>query len=237
MPYEYAQWMIYGAHLDNNIRLSTIDQRSLPDHYFLNESDRCFYLMEYTAGKGYDFSKCNSLIKNLKKSPSYSKRPDYHYKEDAINECALMLRKCLAPTFIDQATFVPIPCSKAIGHPEYDDRIKRICRGISPTADVRDLVVQNESRNASHGMPDGQRQPIEDLVNIYRIDKNLCTTPKAPTVIAIVDDMLTTGRHFRAMEAVLKKQFPNALIGGIFIARRVPAASAITNMPYLNNTI
>lgn len=223
--------------MDQGRRLSKIDEATLPDHSFLKETDRCFYLMEYTPGKGYSFSHCNSLIRNLKKLPSCSKRPDYHYKADAIHECALRLNTCLGPNLINKFTFVPIPCSKAIGHPDYDDRIERICRNISPTADVRNLVVQTESRNASHGMPDGQRQPIDDLVNIYRIDEKLCTTPKAPNAIAIVDDMLTTGRHFRAMEAVLKKQFPNTLIVGIFIARRVPAAQMMTfNTPLFNNT-
>ena len=47
------------------------------------------------------------------------------------------------------------------------------------------------------------------------------TTP-APTSIAIVDDVLTTGAHIRAATAVLAARLPTAAIVGLFIARRAP---------------
>ena len=49
------------------------------------------------------------------------------------------------------------------------------------------------------------------------------TTPE-PSVIAIVDDVLTTGAHFRAASAILAAQFPEVQILGLFLARRVPEA-------------
>lgn len=218
-------------------RLTIIDQSSLSHHSFLRENDECYYLMEYIPRQNYTVGECNSLISNLKKSPLKKAKQEYYYKIDAIARCAKMLAAALSPDFKKIATFVPVPCSKAKDDPEYDNRIETICRCISPTADVRNLVIQTESRTASHTSSDGQRQSKDDLISIYQLTKELCTTPNVPSIIAIVDDVLTTGRHFRAMEAVLRTQFPNTRIVGIFIARRVPAASVITNPPYLKNTI
>ena len=54
----------------------------------------------------------------------------------------------------------------------------------------------------------------------YRMDETL-TTPE-PSFVAIVDDVLTTGAHFRAASSVLASRFPTVQIVGLFIARRLP---------------
>ena len=47
------------------------------------------------------------------------------------------------------------------------------------------------------------------------------TATLEPERLVILDDMLTTGRHFRAMNFVLHRWFPQAQIIGTFITRRV----------------
>jgi hypothetical protein len=54
------------------------------------------------------------------------------------------------------------------------------------------------------------------------IDQTLLN--RKPQNIALVDDVLTTGAHFRAACAVVKQVFPDVPIVGLFIARRVPEA-------------
>ena len=44
-------------------------------------------------------------------------------------------------------------------------------------------------------------------------------------LIAIVDDVLTTGAHFQAAKTLLSERFPSTRIVGLFIARRVPKTS------------
>jgi predicted amidophosphoribosyltransferase len=58
------------------------------------------------------------------------------------------------------------------------------------------------------------------LAQYYEIDENLADPE--PENIAVFDDILTTGTHFRAAKRVLSERFPNARIFGFFIARRVP---------------
>ena len=50
--------------------------------------------------------------------------------------------------------------------------------------------------------------------------------PPGPGVVAVVDDLLTTGAHFRAAATVLKAAFPDIDVVGLFLARRVPDTTA-----------
>ena len=68
-------------------------------------------------------------------------------------------------------------------------------------ADIRELIVQTESTTAVHALV-GRPRP-DQIQGRYEIDEAL-TTP-APTSIAIVDDVLTTGAHFCAARAVLAR--------------------------------
>ena len=67
----------------------------------------------------------------------------------------------------------------------------------------------------------GRPGPSE-ILDRYEVDEAL--TVPVPTSIAIVDDVLTTGAHFRAACAVLGARFPAAAVIGLFMARRVPGA-------------
>ena len=201
------------------MRLSQIDAASRPNHYHLTEEDQCFYFLEYTSGRDYSFSKANNIISNLKKKPSNSHRLDYKYKQETIQKSSNMFREALNSEWLDQATLVPVPGSKAVGHPDYDNRMEQICRGIRNGLDVRNLVIQRESTVASHEAGAGCRATVEELLKLYEIHEGLTAPP--PTDIAIFDDVLTAGTHFRAMKSILTSRFPEARITGMFIARRV----------------
>jgi predicted amidophosphoribosyltransferase len=196
-------------------RLRKIDEQSRPDHSRLSADDECYFLYEYTSGKNYSFSATNSLISNLKKKPGAS---GYQYKLQAIGQSARALAAAIHPKWLDGATLVPVPASKARGDPGYDDRMSQVCRQIRSGLDVRELVVQGTSLQAAHESP-GQRPSVEDLLSIYEIDDNVVGPP--PHRIGIFDDVLTAGTHFVAMKKKLSIRFPGLSISGFFIARRV----------------
>jgi predicted amidophosphoribosyltransferase len=201
------------------MRLSLIDDTNRGAHSRLTEADPCYHLFEYTSGHNFEFSRTNQLIYNLKKKPSHADRPDYKYKAVAIAQCAEAFRAALNPSWLETATLVPVPCSKARDHPDYDDRMERICRQIAPNLDVRCMIEQVQSTNASHSVREGERNRIEELLEIYRGVEALADP--APRVIAIVDDVLTSGTHYRAVQIRLVERFPNVPIVGLFVARRV----------------
>ena len=198
------------------IRLTEIDATNIDLHPRLTADDKCFFLFEYTSGKGYGFSSTNSLISNLKKKPDANGQG---YKAAAINECATTLRRALNDDWLKQATLVPVPPSKAVGDPMYDNRMERICTTMGAALDVRLLVRQTVSMAAAHELAPGARPSVEDLLEVYEINEAL-TTP-LPKMIGVFDDVLTAGTHYRAMKSILTERFPSVPIYGFFIARRV----------------
>ena len=188
------------------------NQESRPD---ILEDHNCYYLLEYTAGKGYSYSSENSHIFNLKKRPSGRNAPGYFHKGRAIRQASEMFAEKLNIDSLKRSTLVPIPGSKIEGDPDYDDRMERVCRGICPNLDVRALVKQKISTRASHSSPDN-RITLQELLDALYIDESL-TSPE-PAWICVFDDVLAKGTHFRAMHQVLSGRFPNAKIWGFFIA-------------------
>ena len=202
-------------------RFTKIDTLMQQDYYYLHENDDCWYLGEYMEG-GYEASKVNNLIINFKKDLKWKNTNSWHYKDRAIKSIAASFRNALNLSKIDSLTFVPVPPSAEKSDPNYDDRIFRMLNLIrpSPSLDVRELVLQTETTVQSHRSED--RLSPSQLIDIYRIDEALLAS-KASTLV-IVDDVITTGSHFRAIKTKLAPRFPGARIKGLFVARRVLAS-------------
>lgn len=199
-------------------RVLKIDALALPDHYYLDEHDVCYYIGEYTAGEGHSYSETNQLILNFKKSVDRVDTPQWQYKELALKQAANFFRDAIKPDA--PITFVPIPPSKAKNDPLYDDRMLRLLKATCAGrhSDIRELVLQRETVKATHL---AERRPTpEELIANYVIDERLIEP--VPNTIFIVDDVLTTGCHFKAVEHILQQRFPQVRIRGLFIARRVP---------------
>lgn len=196
-----------------------VDDLIRGDHNALEADDKCLFLREYKANAGYE-GETNSLIWNLKKKPSErTTKGGWHHKGRAIGQVSRELAGSLNSKWLDHATLVPIPGSKAADHPDYDNRMEQICRGIRPGLDVRCLVTQAASTEASHAVGDGNRASVEELLANYQLDEALADP--APSDIGIFDDVLTVGRHYRAMHTILSQRFPGVPITGIFIARTI----------------
>lgn len=199
-------------------RFSKIDDQNRADHVYLSAADECFYLYEYTSGTNYSYSATNNLISNLKKKPSLRSTNQWQHKVRAMQTCAIAFSEAINPLWLQGATLVPVPPSKVMTDPEYDDRMLQICRQIRGSPDVRELVVQGQSTTPFHTVT-SHRPRVEDLVTIYSIDESRALP--APHRIGIVDDVLTNGTHFAAMKRVLAHRFPGIPIVGFFVTRRV----------------
>jgi hypothetical protein len=203
-------------------RLTKIDDLARPDQFYLTPADDCYFLGEYTARKGYAFSATNQLILNFKKSMNTRHTAQWRYKEQAIGDAAAAFRAALNKDWLNTATLVPLPPSKAKSDALYDDRLVGILRGIrsQPSLDVRELVLQRTSTAAVHDL---ESRPTPDEIQANYDTDDALRNP-APQVIGLFDDVLTTGAHFRAASAVLQQAFPGVRVIGLFIARRVPEA-------------
>jgi hypothetical protein len=200
------------------LQLQRIDDLLRPEHFFLTAEDHCFFLREYTAGAGFDHGETNSIISNLKKKVDRRGKPEWRYKEAAIQQAGEELRDALTEHLLRQFTVVPMPPSKSKTNAMYDDRVLRIVRVMTDGlgCDVRELVVQPNDMPAAHET-DVRPRP-EDWYTAYAIDEALAAPP--PTNVLVIDDVLTAGAHFVGLKRRLVERFPGVTIFGVFYARR-----------------
>lgn len=152
-------------------------------------------------------------------------RPEWKWKLWAIDRAAEMLREAVPQLWIERVTFVPVPPSKTKDHPEYDSRLVEILHRFEAGRhlDVRELVLMTDSVDAAHLSEDPRS--VQNLVRRMKLDSSL-TTPR-PNAICVFDDVLTTGAHFKAVQAFLRTEFPTVPLAGLFLARRAPEAGPI----------
>jgi hypothetical protein len=203
-------------------KLRKIDDSTVGEHFSLDGFDRCYYIWEYAARKRYDFSPANQLVFNLKIKPSaISKTPARNrYKLEAIAHAGSALRSLITRVFVDtRATFVPIPCSKAVADPDYDDRLSRLlARAFHGwDADVREMLTLTQSTPADHESVD--RLTYDELFAITELTNQFESAPRP--VVVIVDDVLNSGKHFKVAQSLIKARYANAEIRGVFLARCV----------------
>lgn len=203
------------------VKLQAIDDSNRSAHYHLEQSDECYFLHEFTSRKGYNFSPGNQFIFNFKKSPTKRLEAQYKYKLDAIQWAIRTYQSLfdLGPSVYLGATFAPIPPSKVPGHPEYDDRLWQVVRGICEgrNADARELIRQVRSYEASHLVGEGgSRISPAQLQQLYQL-----VAPPPKPVVLLFDDVLSAGSHFRAAKNTILAAYPDTRVIGLFLARRV----------------
>lgn len=192
-------------------------------HHYLDANDKCYFLGEFTSHRDYSYSDFNQLIFNLKKPPSteVTNSNAFFYKTRDIGHVAKCLRSFIREEDLEiSLTIVPIPPSKTRTHPDYDDRILRICTEMVSglhTPDVKELICSTLDRDATHNQVVKPR-PCE-LMRNYQIVAELDYKPRS--TIILIDDMLTTGTHFKACKNLLINSYTNIQIVGLFIARRI----------------
>ena len=214
-------------------RLTKIDELMRRDHVYLSDDDECYFIGEYTARMGYSYSATNNLIMNFKKTTDRRGYSEWQYKNRAIAAAAEAFRIALEPMgqqALNKITFVPVPPSKAKGNDLYDDRLTQMLNLIrpEPKLDVREVVLQKCSTDAAHSSD--VRPGPEEIQAMYEIAEELARPE--PDMIVVVDDVLTTGAHYRAVLSVLSVRFPGTKIIGLFIARRVPDTSELEDVGF-----
>ncbi|MEH6501702.1 hypothetical protein [Halopseudomonas aestusnigri] len=190
------------------------------DAWHLDDTDECMYFGEYTSGGGFGASRTNQQILNLKKKPT-APQAELNWKDRAVSYWASMFASGLNwEVCATQATFVPIPGSKPVGHPEYDDRLERILSQVrqgQPAMDVRCVLRQIGERRSQH---EGERMSPDRLKAQLMVDQAQIQVPLRPTVI-VFDDVITKGASFKAAKELLLPLPGVQQVLGLFLAKTV----------------
>jgi hypothetical protein len=203
-------------------KLWKIDDSTVGDHFFLDSTDQCFYIWEYAARKGYDFSPANKFVWNLKIKPSAIERSPLRqrHKLEAINHAGEALRGFISREFVEaSATFIPIPCSKVTRDPEYDNRLARVLSTafLGWKADIRDMLKITRSTPADH--ESAERLGFDELLCITEAAAS--TEALLRPIVVLVDDVLNSGKHFKVAQQRIRERYVGAEIRGLFLARCV----------------
>jgi hypothetical protein len=181
--------------------------------YRLGLNDKCYYARDYVAHGGYAASEANQLILNFKKPMSRQKTPEWRHKLRAVRQFARELSSVLP----DGATIGSIPSSIEMGDPDYDPRLDwtlELLRKMSRGFAIEYPITRRMTTQSVH---DGARR---DPAEIY-IDLEWKGFKAVPDSMFLIDDVITTGAHFKACQQLIREHHSEIEIVGLFWARTI----------------
>jgi hypothetical protein len=140
------------------------------------------------------------------------------HKSEAVIHTGEALRTFFSRDFVEaSATFVPIPGSKIVGDPEYDNRLARVLSTAFHgwNADVRDMLKLTRSTLADHESP--ERLGFDELLGIT--EAGASTEAPLRPIVVLLDDVLNSGKHFKVAQQRIRERHPDVEIRGLFLAR------------------
>lgn len=206
-------------------RFAWIDETSRRDHWLLARDDHCLFLGEYLPGRGWIAGGLNSLVLDFKRAPSRIRASPHaaavlRCKEIAIDAVAESLRRGFGRAAVETAlTFVPLPGSKRPGDDDYCDRLPRALHRAFEgwDADIRPLLRVNGSATADHERH-AKRLRRSELLRLMELDREQLAQPLRP-IVALFDDVLTSGKHLSIAKARLRERFPQQPVIAVLVAR------------------
>ena len=164
------------------------------EHCYLDSTDECYYMSLYNCRHR---STSRSFVLSLKRG-----------YEPAITRAAAWLSLTLPQSWLQTCTIVPMPSSL-----RRDNPIARVVSHLD-ASDARDLLLQGCDTLSSHS---GWRPSPDERAQLLYVNE-LATEP-VPRIVLILDDVLTTGCHFRAAKKVLRRRWPAVRVVGVFLSR------------------
>lgn len=183
---------------------------------YLSESDYCVYAREHTDG-GYEASHSNQMLFNYKKPLEYKGTGQWFYKIHSITLFATELSQL---NFPNNSVLIPAPTSKPRSSVLFDSRIDDSINELikyRPDLKLQPILDMSEEIRSAHS-EGGPRDPsiIEQYITVSNF-----TGIDIPDKVFIIDDIITTGGHFKAAKNAILKHFPQINVIGVFWAKHI----------------
>ena len=194
---------------------------------YLEDGDECYYLMPLPNTQDFGDqpvwkSSAWQKIINLKHSPERQKEnlAFAGYKAQAIeqfaHDIAIFLDKNKPILSGKKVALIPIPPSKAIDDPNYDDRMSVVCQtavNLCNTPDVKYVECLRTKESRPSASKSGERLTPEQIKRNLEIDKDaIC----GYEIVFVADDVLTQGTDYAACKQLIMECCPDARIIGLF---------------------
>lgn len=193
-------------------------------HRYLEDEDECFVFGDYWQGMTFGASSppMNRLIYDFKvRMPQFGTVPDADAlvrKAAAIQIIGRAWRELIPDHDLRGTCLVPIPPSRLLSSPLYDNRMGRVLDLIAsghPDVDVRDLIVLKREREASHL---ARKRPTAAAISLdYGLRRDRMQV--RPACVAVFDDVVTSGAHFHICKKLLRSVWHDIRVVGYFVAR------------------
>jgi len=214
-----------------------IDAVELSHRPWLCPDDECYYYMRYPhladMGELPSWSSpVRSRVYDLKKTPTQLQsdpRLAVH-KRQAIDQFSHDLSVFLrvSASQLSDASFalVPVPPSKSRSDPDYDDRLIQVCsRSCELNENIGavsiDCLHTISSRSAGHFA--ATRPDPRAIKSNTLLDSGVLQSYET---IILIDDLLTKGASFAACKQLIRDEYPNMRVIGLFWALAQRAVTA-----------
>lgn len=201
------------------LRWKTLDQVEEPPIY-LEEADykRCCFARDYIARGGFS-SRGNDLVQNFKKPVDRRSKPEWEWRQAAVRQFASELE---ALGLAEDVAVVVVPSSKLPTDTDYDNRFEDLLEQWEKlrTAASKSLRVEAPFHRIQRVEPyhtSGANRVVAEVQGSFRWG----SFQGSPSRVAIVDDVITCGTHFKACQRLIKQHAPDVEVWGVFWARTV----------------
>lgn len=198
----------------------------------MTPEDQCWFLREYlvesvrTGSRTWELGETNQLVSNFKREIRHRGTPSWQHKLRAIDVFA----QELAVQVSQHLLFAAMPSSKPVDDPEYDDRLVQVlakARELNPKIHICTPVIRTQKIPPSHTRP-GPRRPQDHLPSLAF---NALPDVMPHQAVVLLDDVLTSGSTFKAVQHVIKAARPEVTVAGCFWARRKTVFTELSDPP------
>ena len=192
-------------------------EHSLYNRTHLDDKDLCYIFYEKLS-EGYSASDANQIVFNFKIPPNKKGTKQWYFKEKAIREFASLICDIFS-NIDDNLIIIPAPTSKPRAHPDFDDRLDAVAQLVQECKpNIHAEYALDTIKETTKAHLGGSRNPAEIYANTkWNGIKNLNSN-----AVILIDDVLTTGGHFKAYKQMILDNEPGIdFVIGVFLAIQV----------------